>query len=60
MKELTESKTVIIIAHRLNTVLNADKIIALHKGKILGVGTHHELLETSPYYAEMFKTYRSA
>ncbi len=60
MFELMQNKTVLIIAHRLNTVRNADKIIVLNKGNVIGFGTHEELFDTLPFYKEMFNIYRSA
>jgi ABC-type multidrug transport system fused ATPase/permease subunit len=47
---VSEGKTTIIIAHRLSTVRNADKIIVMDKGRVVGEGTHDELMETSPFY----------
>lgn len=46
-------RTTIIIAHRLSTVKNADRIFVLDKGKIVGIGKHNELLETCPIYQEL-------
>lgn len=45
--------TVISIAHRLSTVVDADQIIILDKGSVKGMGTHKELLETNPLYQEL-------
>jgi ATP-binding cassette subfamily B protein len=45
-----KGKTVIIIAHRLTTVKNADKIIVLDKGKIMESGTHQELYKAKGLY----------
>jgi subfamily B ATP-binding cassette protein MsbA len=45
MNKITEGKTSVIIAHRLVTVQNADKIIVLDKGKIVETGTHEQLLQ---------------
>ncbi len=46
-----QQKTVILIAHRMTTVMNADKIVVLENGKVAEEGTHHELLENhGPYY----------
>ena len=52
IQELTKSKTVIMIAHRLKTVRHADKIIVLDGGKIVEEGTHKELLKKQGKYAE--------
>lgn len=48
--------TRIVIAHRLSTVVNADKIIVMDNGEIVETGTHHELLNNSFYYQELFNT----
>lgn len=51
--KLTESRTVIIVAHRLHTIKNADKIIVLEKGTIKAQGTHDELMEISEKYRDL-------
>ncbi|MCK7556460.1 peptidase domain-containing ABC transporter [Chitinophaga sedimenti] len=54
--ELREAgKTVLIIAHRLSTVMNADKIVVMHQGKILEEGLHDELLTLDGAYARMWE-----
>jgi ATP-binding cassette subfamily C protein CydD len=50
MYRLFSNKTVIVIAHRLNTIINADRIIVLDDGKILDIGHHTELIERSLFY----------
>lgn len=57
LQELIRNKTVIIIAHRLITIKNADKIIVLKDGEIECEGTHNELLEKSPTYSHMWSAY---
>ena len=56
---LVKNKTVIMIAHRLSTVVNADKIIVLEKGRIAAEGTHAELLRSSPLYKKMWQSHMS-
>lgn len=51
--QLTANRTVLIVAHRLHTIQNADKIIVLEKGRIVAEGQHRELLETSEKYRKM-------
>jgi ATP-binding cassette subfamily B protein len=50
---LMKDRTTIVIAHRLSTVMNAHRIVVLHDGKIDAIGTHHELMQTSPLYARL-------
>lgn len=56
---LVKNKTVIMIAHRLSTVVNADKIIVLEKGRIAAEGTHAELLRSSPLYKKRWQSHIS-
>ena len=53
LKEKTQNKTVIIIAQRINTILNADQIIVLEEGKIAGKGTHKELMKNCEVYRQI-------
>lgn len=50
-----QGKTIIIIAHRLSTVMNADKIVVLHKGEVMEEGTHDDLLKLESYYYNMWE-----
>ena len=49
----TKDATVLIVAQRISTILHADKIIVLNEGKIVGMGTHKELLKTNEIYREI-------
>lgn len=57
MREALDSvatgRTLVVIAHRLSTVVDSDKIIVLDKGNVVGEGTHAELVETTPLYREL-------
>jgi len=57
---LIKGKTVIVIAHRLRTVENADKIIVLNKGIIAETGTHAELMEKNGIYRQMYRLQRES
>ena len=48
--------TTLIIAQKISSVVNADRILVLDEGRLVGVGNHHELLETSDVYREIFET----
>jgi ATP-binding cassette subfamily B protein len=52
LDELMAGRTTLIIAHRLATVLNADRILVLERGRLLASGSHSELMQTSPLYRE--------
>ncbi len=53
LKKNTENKTIIIVAQRISTVLNADQIIVLEEGKIVGKGTHEELMKNCETYKQI-------
>ena len=53
LKNVTNNSTVIIVAQRISTVLNADQIIVLDEGKIVGIGKHEELMKTCDIYKEI-------
>lgn len=59
LAHLIRGKTLIVIAHRLSTVADADKIIVVNDGSILAEGTQNELLETCPLYKEMWEAHMS-
>jgi ATP-binding cassette subfamily B protein len=52
--ELIQDKTVIVIAHRLHSIVDADTICVLEGGNLAAAGTHRELLETSPVYQKLW------
>ncbi len=56
LKEIMKNCTTFLIAQRVSTMMNADKIIILDKGRIVGFGTHYELLERNPIYQEIYKS----
>ena len=56
----TQDKTVIIVAQRINTILNADQIIVLEDGKVVGKGTHEELIKTNETYKQIALSQLSA
>ena len=53
LKEKTHDKTVIIVAQRISTILNADQIIVLEEGKVVGIGKHKDLLENNETYRQI-------
>ena len=60
LKTLTKGRTVIMIAHRLSTVIGADKIIVLDNGKVAEEGTHAALSVGGGLYERMWKEYNQA
>ena len=52
----TKDASVIIVAQRISTIMNADQIILLNEGKVAGIGTHKELLKNCPEYLEIAKS----
>lgn len=55
LEKLMENRTTIIVAHRLSTIQNADKIIVMHLGRIVEEGTHQELLSKGGMYYKLYK-----
>lgn len=53
LSEKTKDKTVIIVAQRISTILNADQIIVLDDGKIVGIGKHEDLMKNNETYREI-------
>ena len=54
LDDLMIGRTSFVIAQRISTVLNADQIIVLDKGRVAAMGTHEELMEDSAIYAEIY------
>ena len=53
LKKYTKDATVMIVAQRIGTILNADKIVVLDNGKCVGIGTHKELMKKCKVYKEI-------
>ena len=54
MDNVIQGRTSFVIAHRLKTILNADRIIVLKDGRIIEEGSHQELLDEKGFYAELY------
>jgi ATP-binding cassette, subfamily B, bacterial len=52
---VAENRTLIVIAHRLSTVVDSDQIVVLDHGRVVGIGTHSELVKSTPLYKELAK-----
>ena len=55
LSELVKEKTVVVIAHRLRTVVNADQILVLKDGKLEESGTHEKLMEKNGLYRQLYQ-----
>ena len=58
ISELVKEKTLIVVAHRLHTITEANKIMVVDKGRIVGIGEHEELLKHSSHYRKLWKHYK--
>jgi ATP-binding cassette subfamily B protein len=56
LEKLMRGRTCFVIAQRISTVLTADKILVLDKGRIVAEGNHRELIKTSPIYREIYES----
>ena len=52
---VAKDRTLIVIAHRLSTVVDSDQIIVMENGKVIGTGTHSELVKSTPLYKDLAK-----
>lgn len=53
LSKITKNKTVLIVAQRISTIMNADKIVVLDEGRVVGIGTHKELMKKCTVYKEI-------
>lgn len=53
LKDETKESIVLVVAQRISTIMDADQIIVLHEGQVVGKGKHHDLLKTCPIYHEI-------
>lgn len=56
LRPVTRSAAVIIVAQRVSTIMDADQIVVLDRGRIVGLGRHHDLVDTCPTYAEIVRS----
>lgn len=55
LSRFTQGRTLVVIAHRLDTVMHADRILLMEDGAIVEQGTHHQLLDQDGHYARLWK-----
>lgn len=60
LKSETANATVLIVAQRVSTIMDADQILVLDEGRVVGMGTHHQLMETNEVYREIVLSQLSA
>ncbi|MCB1254206.1 MAG: ABC transporter ATP-binding protein, partial [Austwickia sp.] len=60
LRPLTRRCTVLIVAQRVSTIADADQIVVLDAGRVVGIGRHEELVATCPTYAEIVASQLSA
>ena len=58
--EIIKGKTVIVIAHRLHSIINADQICVLDNGQAAGIGRHEALMESCPEYVKLWQAAESS
>ena len=60
LRPSTRDATMIVVAQRISTIVDADQIVVLEAGRIVGLGTHRELLESNQTYAEIVRSQEHA
>lgn len=60
LERLMAGRTTFIVAHRLSTIRNADRIILMERGAVVDIGTHHDLLERDPFYRRLWQLQQGA
>ncbi len=58
VSRLVQGKTLIVVAHRLHTIMDADQILVVENGQVSAIGTHKELLQQSPIYLKLWNKYQ--
>ena len=58
LNELLKGKTCIVVAHRLSTIENADKIVVMGQGRIIEVGDHHALMAKQGMYCQLYNQHK--
>ena len=55
LDDLMKKRTSIVVAHRLSTIMNADKIIVIDNGKVVEIGNHKQLLAQKGFYTKLYQ-----
>ena len=56
LEQIAGKFTMIVVAHRLSTVVRADNIIVMHRGQVMEQGKHHELIEAQGFYNRLYNS----
>lgn len=59
LENLTQNKTTLVISHRLSSLRNFDQLVVIKQGRIIEVGSHHELMEKKGYYANFYEMHQN-